>query len=416
MKASSLPKAIIKNLTLLASVQGLQTVVIQIFTIHVPISILLLGGSATLAGLGTSLMWGGRLVTAYYMGELMDRTGRMPIISAGMLISGVTAGLAGLAIYYHTLPIYLAMVTAFGIGRGMVDYARIAAGDMLPPDRRGAGTGLLLTGSMAGTLTATPILYIISTMLAGAESDLTISAHYITIPFALAGLALTMNVRPDPLEIAKNPGKFYPSHSWDPPNTGEIKVRRLRSILNHRLITAYSASALTTGVMVAFMSLGSLLLHIHHIHTTIISAVVTIHVLGMYAFSIPLGKAADRLGRKPVMMAGSLVCGVGAFLTAAGADLIVVSTGMFMVGLGWSAATVSSVALISDETNPVERGKVLGGNDTVIALGSLVLPITTAYFLERFGPLAMGAAGMAMSIPPILLAITSRKPGRHHQP
>jgi MFS family permease len=408
MSPSKLPRTVIRNLALLASAQGLQTIVIQIFTIHVPIAILLLGGSTTLAGLGTSLMWGGRLVTAYYVGGLMDRTGRMPVISAGMLISGVTAGLAGLATYHRILPLYLAMVLFFGIGRGMVDYARIAAGDMLPPDRRGVGTGLLLTGSMAGTLTATPLLYIVSAVVAGIESDLTISAHYTAIPFALAGLILSMTVRPDPLDIARNPGKFYPYPLLDPPKADGNVVRSLRSILNRRMIVAYSASALTTGVMVAFMSLGSLLLHIQHIHTTTISAVVTIHVLGMFAFSIPLGRAADRLGRIPVMTIGSLVCGMGAFLTSAGADIVTITTGMFLVGLGWSAATVSSVALISDETSPVERGKALGGNDTIIALASLTIPIAAAYILERMGALAMAIAGLAISIPPILLAITAR--------
>ncbi|MEM1945068.1 MAG: hypothetical protein QXX57_04960, partial [Nitrososphaerota archaeon] len=110
IKASRLPSPVRRNLALLSVVQGLQTIIIQTFTIHVPISILLLGGSTTLAGLGTSLMWGGRLVTAYHLGRLMDKTGRMPVISAGMLISGLTAGAAGLATFLHDLNLYLAAV------------------------------------------------------------------------------------------------------------------------------------------------------------------------------------------------------------------------------------------------------------------------------------------------------------------
>jgi MFS family permease len=409
-----LHRKVARNLLLLASAQGLQTIVIQIFTIHVPITILLLGGSTTLAGLGTSLMWGGRLVTSFQLGRLMDRVGRIPVISAGMALSGVMAGLAGLATLYSNLPLYLAAVLVFGIGRGMADYARIAAGDMLPPERRGVGTGILLTGSMAGTLAATPVIYMVTGMVGSGEAQTAMAAELAAVPFSAAGLLFCLFVRPDPLTIARELGRYFPDGVENPQPYGPAESQSLRKSITPSIVSAYLSSAITTGVMVAFMSLGSLLLHIHHIQTTTISAVVTVHVLGMYAFSIPLGKLADSLGRLPIMAVGVLVCGLGAFLTAYTGELVIVTAGMFLVGVGWSAATVSSVALISDETKPDIRGKVLGANDTFIALTSLAIPLTAAYILEGMGGPSLAALGLTASIATTATsAILSRK---RHKP
>jgi MFS family permease len=58
----------------------------------------------------------------------------------------------------------------------------------------------------------------------------------------------------------------------------------------------------------------------------------------------------------------------------------------FLIGVGWSAATVASLALIADETVPDERGKAQGFNDMVIALASLATPaLLLAIRLRRGG-------------------------------
>jgi MFS family permease len=231
-----------RNLAVLAFTQALITIIVQTFVVHVPVTIILLGGSATLAGLGTAFMWGGRLVTTYQMGRLMDMVGRMPVVMAGMALLAVSAAAAGLSALQHLLVPYLVVLVLFGIGRGMVDNSRIAAGDML--------------------------------------------------------------------------------------------------------------------------------------------------------------------GRVLVTVSGVVVCAVGAYITAVGGSLPLVTPGMFLVGVGWSAATVGSLALISDETVPEERGKALGLNDTSIALASLATPILASAVLEHLGATALGLVGLSSAAPPILLAKT----------
>jgi MFS family permease len=396
-------KTIKRNLLLLSLTQALLLVVVQTFIIHVPITIIALGGSTALAGLGVALMWGGRLVTTYQMGRLMDRVGRMPVIMAGLLLMAVTAVVAGLSVIWTLLTPYLFMIVLFGVGRGMADYIRIAAGDILPKERRGFGTGILLTGSLAGTLLATPVIAMVYNVAGGGNLA---AMYFYTIPFAVAGFFAALSVRPDPLEIGRRQNVQHVNPSYP-----QSQVRGLRQIMTSRVVFAYTSSAISTGAMVAFMSLGSLLLHTHHVDIPTISLVVTIHVIGMFAFSIPLGRAADILGRVPVTAAGVLVCSVGTLITAIGVSLPVVTIGMFLIGVGWSAATVASLALIADETVPDERGKAQGFNDMVIALASLATPIIASVILEKYGTTTLGMAGIVSATPALLLAIRLRRGG-----
>ena len=68
----------------------------------------------------------------------------------------------------------------------------------------------------------------------------------------------------------------------------------------------------------------------------------------MYAFSIPLGRLADRAGRGAVMFPGVAITLVGAGLVAFADPYWLITLGTFLVGLGWSAANISATALIAD--------------------------------------------------------------------
>ena len=357
-----------------------------------------------MAGLGTALMWGGRLATTYKMGSLMDRVGRMPVIMSGMGLMAASAAVAGLSTAQTLLTIYLVVLVLFGVGRGMADYSRIAAGDMLPQEKRGLGTGILLSGSLVGTLATTPV---VATVYSLVGEDSFSSIYYAVIPFAVAGFVAALAVRPDPLEIGQRYGEKFDGNT----EHAVLRARSIGELMTPAVVFAYVSSAISTGVMVAFMSLGSLILHMHHVNITVISIVVTIHVIGMYAFSIPLGKAADVLGRVSVTTAGVLLCAVGAFITAVGSSLTVVTVGMFLIGVGWSAATVASLALISDETAAVERGKAFGFNDTAIAFASLATPLLASAVLEQFGAFALGLAGLGSAAPALLSAARLRRRG-----
>ena len=75
-----------------------------------------------------------------------------------------------------------------------------------------------------------------------------------------------------------------------------------------------------------------------------IGLVISLHVLGMFAFSPLVGTLVDRIGSPAVLVQGAAVllaslvlCGV-----APEGSSWQIFTGLFLLGLGWSFATVAA--------------------------------------------------------------------------
>ena len=90
-----------------------------------------------------------------------------------------------------------------------------------------------------------------------------------------------------------------------------------------------------------------------------ISVAVTIHVIGMFGFSLPLGGWPTRTGRRAIMLMGFLCLAAGAILVAVTPRYWIIVTGTFLVGVGWFAATVAATAVIADATRTFERGRAI---------------------------------------------------------
>ncbi|MEM1943269.1 MAG: MFS transporter [Candidatus Caldarchaeum sp.] len=386
MRIAGLRLTTARNTGLLAAAQALNTLIVQVLIVYAPISILLLGGSPSLAGLGMAFVWGGRLVSTLQMGVLMDRVGRRPVIAGGMALAAVSLSIAALALSSYRLVLFLSSLMLYGVARGMVEFTRVAVADLLPPEKRGFGTGLLLTASIAGTLTAPLLIYSTSQLNPSIISNIVDSLNY-AIVIAAAGAAVALMVWPEPLKLAKQLS-----------NPDQARSTGLRMAANPAIMTAVLAAAASTGVMVAVMSLNTVVMYGHHYTAVEISTVVMIHVLGMYAFSIPIGRLSDRYGRVALMTTGLGLEGAGTVMILASDLFPVVATALFLVGLGWSAVWVSSSAYIADLTTPGERGGLTGFADAATAGSSIVIPFVSGIVLEVWGVPSLVAMCTAVTV------------------
>jgi len=93
-------------------------------------------------------------------------------------------------------------------------------------------------------------------------------------------------------------------------------------------------------------------------------------VLGMFAFSPLVGIAADRLGRPRVLQAGGVVLLVSLVLCglAPEGSSWQIFAGLFLLGLGWSCATVAASTIIADLTPVAARTDVQGTADMAMSL------------------------------------------------
>jgi MFS family permease len=111
--------------------------------------------------------------------------------------------------------------------------------------------------------------------------------------------------------------------------------------------------------------------------------------LGIYGLTqallqLPFGMASDRLGRKPVIIAGLLIFAAGSFIAAAADSVWIAILGRALQGAGAISAAIT--ALIADATRESQRTKAMamvGGSIGVTFALSLVL-----------APLLYGLIGM----------------------
>ena len=112
-------------------------------------------------------------------------------------------------------------------------------------------------------------------------------------------------------------------------------------------------------------------------------------VLGAYGFTqallqIPLGILSDRLGRKPVIVAGLLVFAVGSVVAALADHIVGVIVGRALQGAGAIAAAV--LALTADLTREEQRTKAMGMIGVTLGLAFMLALI--------IGPILAGTVGV----------------------
>jgi MFS family permease len=146
-----------------------------------------------------------------------------------------------------------------------------------------------------------------------------------------------------------------------------------------------------------------------------ISLTVALHVGGMYGLSAPLGRLADRVGRRPVLLLGIGLSTFGTIFGALGGEYALVMLGLFLVGLGWCCGNVATPAIIADTAAPAVRGRAMGLNLTLSSLASVTTPLLGGVLMQMFGPEALVMVSVAVLCPCVAIVLRLRElaPGRY---
>jgi fucose permease len=326
---------------------------------------------------------------------------------AAMAISG--AILIITAAYVEVFPLLLLALLLLGAGSATGLQARFAATDL--PSNRSAGRDLSLV------VWATTAGAVIGPNLFGPGE---IIGHALNMPlytgpflFTITAQILSTTVfwfglRPDPLLTAK-------AASADE-HKGLVRKTSFSAaitVLKTNPTAAYAVAviALSHMVMVSVMSMTPIHMKSHGATLVLVGFTISMHVAGMYAFSPLFGWLADRIGKLRTVVLGQLI--YVAALTIAGFgsenhDLVVV--GLFLLGLGWSASTVSGSALLSSSLSIDEKATVQGVSDSLMSLsgafgGAIAGSILTAY--------AFVGLNLAALIPASLILIATALQRRH---
>ena len=408
----SLPPLIRRNTILLALTQAFVGMGNQTTPTMAPIIVVQMLGSAALAGLGTSILSVSRLFIAYPVGQLTDRYGRRAGLMLGLVLTMIGTLVIGTAMLAGSFPLVVVGLVIFGLGVGAGQQLRLAAADMFVPARRGEGLGYVLTGSLIGAVAA-PILIAAGERLASMSGQDRLTVVWFLLPIIIVpSMSLVFLVRPDPKTIAENLERFYPGYVAPRLDANRLAGSgSLHEWLQHLpLAAAFANSFAALGVMTMMMAMTSLALDHHGFGLSLISASVSLHVVGMFGFSIPFGRLSDRIGRRNVMLLGDVIIALGSILVPTSDQYIVITLGTFLVGLGWSCVNVASTALIAEVVGPAERGRAIGLSDTISQSASIVLPLAGGPLVEWAGLPALAVVALAVLAVPVIMLSRLHEP------
>ncbi|WP_457254631.1 MFS transporter [Pedococcus sp. P5_B7] len=330
------------------------------------------GGSADLAGLGGTFQVLGGALIAIPMAHVMAARGRRWGLLLGYAL-GITGALTMIiAGAIRNFPLLLAGAALFGGSNAANSQARYAAADLADESHRGR--------DLSTVVWATTIGAVFGPNLAGPGEPI---AEWLGIPpltgpyvFSLLGLilgaaVLFLMLRPDPLLLARERAAAAATEPLERQH-GSI-VRGWRTLLAHPgALLGLVTMALGHTVMVSVMVMTPL--HMHHggASLRVIGLVISIHVLGMFAFSPLTGLAVDRWGGRSCGLAGAMILVVAGVLAAQApigwsAGLAI---GLFLLGLGWSFTLVSGSTLVVKSVPLAERAGAQGAADLVMGLAA----------------------------------------------
>ncbi|MBA4102534.1 MAG: MFS transporter, partial [Arthrobacter sp.] len=274
--------------------------------------------------------------------------------------------------------------------------------------------------SGAGLLLAAALLFV------GLRPDPLLLARELAAQQARTGLqdAQAVEQAPSP-RLAGRPG-IGPAGQGA--HDGGTLARGLRAIRGSR--TALLAVAAVVGahaVMVGVMSMTPLHLQelvegpgaSHAGHTAsgdvlvIIGFTISLHIAGMFALSPVMGWLTDKAGRAQTIMIGfTLLIAAVAVAGFGQASTAAVAVGLVLLGLGWSAATVSGSTLLAESVAQESRVAVQGVSDMLMGAAGAVGGAVSGLVLSWMGYLGLNLLGGAVGAAVLAAAFMTVMAGR----
>ena len=339
-------------------------------------------GSATLATLAAGSMSIGSMAAAVPLSRRMARLGRRRGLVAGWWVGAAGAMTAVLSALLSLYPLVVLGMIGVGAGQATNLAARYAVADNAPEDRLARAIGLLVWASTFGAAAGPTIALGPVADLAGFVGLPELAGPYVLSSATfLTGLAVTHTwLRPDPLEVLGTIGAEAPR-----PASPATVIRRIAAVPPARL--ALLAMLVGQLVMVGVMTATPLHMTSGDQELAVIGQVISLHIVGMYAFSPIVGWLVDRLGTHTMVTLGGLILFVGAEL--AGHTDPEHSAGLFsgltLIGIGWSCGLIAGSTLLTNAFPVHQRVEVQGGADFVMITGGAVGGMSSGALVELVG-------------------------------
>jgi MFS family permease len=363
-----------------------------------------LSGSASFAGVPSAVYLLGAAFAASAWGYIMDRIGRRNGIVAGLAIGVIGNTLVLFAIGISSFLLFLFGMVLMGITNAAVVLGRFAAAEVNPPEKRGAAISNVVLGGTFGAIVGPLMVGPMGTFVRSLGMDELAGAYLATLLlFALSAVVVFVGLRPDPRDLGRQVAAANP----DPSGSAQAgEARPIFEILRQpAALVAVSAMALGQVVMVAIMVITSLHMSDHQHTLGDISAVVSSHTFGMFAFSVISGRLADRWGRGPVILTGASTLLLACIAAPLSPNVLPLAVALFLLGLGWNFCFVGGSALLSDQLSPSERSRTQGMNDLLVGLASATGSLGSGIVFAASSYTVISIVAGVLALIPLLMSL-----------
>ena len=359
-----------------------------------------ISGQDSLSGFATATVTLGAAVAAIPLARLAARRGRRFSLSLGNLLAlaGIVVVVTAAAI--RSFPLLLVGVLMIGAGNAGNLQSRFAATDLATTERRGRDLSIVVWATTVGGVVG-PLLLPVGESLGRTLGMPPLTGSYLFSCAAQLGALVLYLValHPDPLLTAQRLAR-----------SGEARKEHIVEV--DRPVAARYAIFAVAGSHVVMASVMAMTpVHLAHMVsadtvTAVVGVTIAIHVFGMYGLSPVFGILADRWGRLRVILLGQGLL-IASLLTAA---LLSNTEGgvmlaLVLLGLGWSAATVSGAALLTEATVTSQRPRRQGRSDSIMAFSAAIGAAAAGAILGW-----IGYGGLALCALVIVAAVIALSP------
>ena len=366
----------------------------------------------SVSGLAQSALVVGTALFALPATAIVNRHGRRPSLAAAYFVAAVGSIIVVIAAARGSIPLLFLGFFLFGGATAAGLQARYAAVDLAPAALRGRHLSLIVWATTLGAVVGPSLA-----ALAGASLDgygiPTLAGPFVfsALLFGLATLLLMLLLRPDPAVVARGAMGNVSAVASDARGVG---IRAALRVVVSQASARLGVSAMAIGHLVMIGVMAMTPVHIRGAghdaaHTLrVVGVVLSFHIAGMFAFSPVFGWLTDRLGRRPVIVAGiALLLTACALAGSAGHHPARLAGGLMTLGLGWSATMVAGSTLLSESVSGELRASAQGLSDLMMGLAGASAGAISGVILQEWGYSTLALLAALATAPLVVLVSLS---------